>query len=427
MEKRMYPALDMETYTEVLPSGLQVLLVRTPGFTKKTAYFVTSYGAMHRDFLCNGEKMTTPAGVAHYLEHKIFDMPQGDITQEFANLGASVNAFTSYDLTAYHFTCTDHFEKNLSLLLQFVTTPYFTEDSVKKEQGIIGQEIDMVLDTPDTRVFENLMEAMYESHPIRVPILGTQESIAQITPEILQLCHRCFYRPENMFLCVLGDVDPETVKECAMQVFTDKQPLQVEKIRCSQEEMVCPRKEISQQMDVSMPMFHLGFKCEPPAQGGAGVHWETVGDLAAEWLFGESSELYLKLYEQGLIDGSFGGGFETVEGMAMLSCSGDSKDAQKVQSAILNQAEKLIKQGLSAEDFQRMKRSALGRRIRDLDSFSSTAFRLCAYHFNGFDYFRFPEIYAAVKAEELIEFLKQSVTPDRAALSIIYPCKEETK
>ena len=426
MEKITYPALDMETYKTVLPSGLQVLLVRTPGFTKKTAYFVTSYGAIHTQFLCNGEKITTPAGVAHFLEHKIFDMPGGDITAEFANLGASVNAFTSYDLTAYYFTCTDHFEKNLSLLLQFVTTPYFTRESVAKEQGIIGQEIDMVLDTPDTRVFENLMEAMYESHPIRVPILGTQESIAQITPEILQQCHRCFYRPENMLLCVLGDVEPEAVESCAMQLFSDKEPLQVEKMQTADEQMVCPQKKITRRMDVSMPMFHLGFKCEPAAQGEAGVRWETVGDLAAEWLFGESSELYLQLYEQGLIDGSFGGGFETVEGMAMLSCSGDSKNPEKVQAAILKQAKKLIKQGLSPEAFQRMKRSALGRRIRDLDSFSSTAFRLCAYHFNGFDYLRFPEVYAAVEAEELVEFIKQSVTPDRAALSIIYPCKEES-
>ena len=160
--------------------------------------------------------------------------------------------------------------------------------------------------------------------------------------------------------------------------------------------------------------------------GEAAIRQETVGDLAAEWLFGESSELYMRLYEQGLIDGSFGGGFETVDSMAMLSCGGDSKDPEGVLSAILEQAQKLTAQGIDEADFQRMKRSALGRRLRDMDSFDSTAFRLCAYHFSKFDYFRFPEVYRAVEKEELTAFIQQVVTRSRAALSVIQPCKEET-
>ena len=427
MERFDYPLLDQQLWKGVLPSGLPIAVVPTPGFTKKIAYLVVDFGAIHTRFAVNGEEKVVPAGVAHYLEHKLFDMPGRDITAEFAALGAIPNAFTGYDLTAYYFSCTGNFYENLHLLLEYVTTPYFTEASVKKEQGIIGQEIDMNIDSPDTRVFENLMEAMYENHPIRVPILGTNESIAEITPEVLTLCHNGFYRPENMFLCVLGDVDPAQVKTIAEGYFPKKVLPAVTAERVWQEEMTCRKTCVTEKMEVAMPLFQLGFKCQPIESGEAAIRQETVGDLAAEWLFGESSELYMRLYEEGLIDGSFGGGFETVDSMAMLSCGGDSKDPNAVLEALLNQAQTLVQKGISEEDFQRMKRSALGRRLRDMDSFDSTAFRLCAYHFSGFDYFHFPEIYRAVQKEELIAFIQQVVTRERAALSVIYPCKEETE
>ena len=425
MEKFTYPLLDQQAFRGTLPSGLPMIVVPTPGFTKKVAYLVTDYGAIHTRFSVEGEETVSPAGVAHYLEHKLFDMPGRDITGEFAALGAVPNAFTGYDLTAYYFSCTGHFEENLRLLLEFVTTPYFTEESVKKEQGIIGQEIDMNADSPDTCIFENLMDAMYESHPIRVPILGTNESIAQITPAVLELCHSTFYRPENMFLCVLGDVDPEQVAAIAEEYFPERELPEVTAERTWQEEMTCPKSYVEAQMEVAMPMFQLGFKCQPAENGEPAIRQETVGDLAAEWLFGESSELYIRLYEQGLIDGSFGGGFETVDSMAMLSCGGDSKDPKAVLQAILEQAQKLLQEGLAEEDFQRMKRSALGRRLRDMDSFDSTAFRLCAYHYSRFDYFRFPEVYRAVEKEELTDFIRQVVVPERAALSVINPIKED--
>ncbi len=426
MEKFTYPLLDQQVWRGTLPSGLPIAVVPMPGFTRKVAYLVTDFGAIHTRFTMGGEKYTVPAGVAHYLEHKLFDMPGRDITAEFAALGAVPNAFTGYDVTAYHFSCTNHFYENLRLLLEFVTTPYFTRESVAKEQGIIGQEIDMNIDSPDTRVFENLMAGMYENHPIRVPILGTNDSIRKITPAVLNACHNAFYRPENMLLCVLGDVDPMQVEAIAAEYFPKKELPPVVADREWQEQMTCPKNLIKEKMEVAMPLFQLGFKCQPAENGEAAIRQETVGDLAAEWLFGESSELYMRLYEQGLIDGSFGGGFETVDSMAMLSCGGDSKDPEWVLSAILEQAQKLTAQGIDEADFQRMKRSALGRRLRDMDSFDSTAFRLCAYHFSKFDYFRFPEVYRAVEKEELTAFIQQVVTRSRAALSVIQPCKEET-
>ena len=419
MKRFDYPGLSEQVYREVLPNGLTIAVVPRPGFAKKLAYFVTDYGAIHTEFTLNGQTVHTPAGVAHYLEHKLFDMPDGDVMTKFAAMGASPNAFTSYDLTAYYFSCTDNFASCLQLLLEFVSTPYFTEESVAKEQGIIGQEIGMNEDNPDTRIFEDLMCAMYGRHPIRVPILGDRESIAQITPEILHLCHKAFYRPGNMLLCVIGDVDPEEVKSIAEAILPETDNAQVSRVQQWQEEMTCPKAKTETAMEIAMPMFQLGFKCEPPALGDEAVRREAVGDLAAEALFGESSALYLRLYEEGLIDTSFGGGFETVDGMAMLTASGDSDDPEAVQNAILQEAARLCKEGIPQADFLRMKRSALGRRIRDLDSFSSVAFRICAYHFSGFDYFRFPEIYQAVEAEELLEFLQQVVTPQRCCLSVL--------
>ena len=416
-----YPGLSEQVYREVLSNGLTIAIVPRPGFAKKLAYFVTDYGAIHTDFTLNGQAIQAPAGVAHYLEHKLFDMPDGDVMNKFAAMGASPNAFTSYDLTAYYFSCTDNFAPCLRLLLEFVSTPYFTKESVAKEQGIIGQEIGMNEDNPDTRIFEDLMRAMYRNHPIHTPILGDRESIAQITPEILLLCHKAFYRPGNMLLCVIGDVDPEEVKSIAQAALPEEDTAQVSRIQQWTEEMTCPKEKTEVSMEIAMPMFQLGFKCEPPAMGDEAVRKEAIGDLAAEVLFGESSALYLRLYEEGLIDTSFGGGFETVDGMAMLTASGDSDDPEAVKDAILQEAARLCKEGIPQTDFLRMKRSALGRRIRDLDSFSSVAFRICAYHFSGFDYFRFPEIYQAVETEEVLAFLQQVVTPQRCCLSVIYP------
>ena len=421
MIQTQYPKLDEQVLRCQLPNGLTVAVVPKPGFTRKLAYFVTDFGSIHTDFELDGREYHVPAGVAHYLEHKLFELPERDVSAEFAALGANVNAFTSYDMTAYHFSCTENFYESLKLLLEFVSTPYFPEESVIRERGIIDQEIGMYLDSPEARVFDRLMEAMYHSHPIRVQILGTSESIRQITPEILQLCHSAFYAPGNMILCVVGDVDPEKVTQIAREVLgTEPRPV-AKKLRPWQEEMTCPESAVQQQMEVAMPTFQLGFKCESVPAGDAAIRAEIVGDLAAEALFGESSELYLRMYEEGLIDASFGGGFETVDGSAMILCGGDSPEPEKIREAVFAGAKKLLEIGMDEESFLRMKRSALGRRIRDLDSFDSTCFRVCAYHFSQYDYFRFPSAYAEVTREEIYEFLRQVIREERCALSVITP------
>ncbi len=428
MKRTEYPELCEVLYTGTLENGLDIMVLPRSGFTKKLAFLAADYGSIHRHFTLEGQETAAPEGVAHFLEHKMFDLPGGrEVSGEFAALGASVNAFTSFDMTAYHFGCTENFMECLELLLEFVSVPCFSEDSVRKEQGIIDQEIGMDADTPDSALFQNLMGAMYAHHGIRTDVLGTSESIRQITPEILYLCHRAFYTPGNMLLCVIGDVDPEQVAGAARRILgPEKRPVG-RKIPPRPEEMTVLRKEVTDAMEVAMPMFSLAFKCEPVDKGEAAIRAEMVADLAAEALFGESSELYLRLYEEGIIDSSFGGGFETVDGCAMLLCSGDSDDPRAVREAVLGQAKVLVETGIDGDWFLRMKRSALGRRIRGLDSFDSTCFRLCAYHFSDFDYFRFPEIYRSIEAEEIRAFLDRVVREERCSLSIITPLnKEET-
>ena len=419
MEKLYYPQWNETLYREVLPSGLTVFVVPRPGFTKKLAYFITDFGAIHTEFSIDGKAFSVPAGVAHFLEHKMFDLPNRDVSEEFAALGAYPNAFTGYDLTAYYFSCTQNFESCLRLLLEFVSTPYFTKESVDKEQGIIGQEIGMSRDNPDHRIFDILMEAMYPNHPIRTPILGSRESIDRITPEVLHACHKAFYRPDNMLLCVVGDVDPQQVAAIAGEMLPRKQDLQVERTERWEEAMVPQKAYVEETMEVALPMFQLGFKCEDIGFGEEAIRQEAIGDLACEALFGESSRLYMQLYEDGIIDGSFGGGFETVDGMALVTVSGDCEEPELVKSALLEEVERLMQEGIAQEDFLRMKRSALGRRLRDLDSFDSTCFRLCAYHFSGYDYFRFPEIYDSITREDILNFLQRVITDERCCMAII--------
>ncbi len=417
-----YPELDETCYRQVLENGLTVTVVKRPEFTKKLAYFLTHYGAIHTDFTFEGTHHRAPAGVAHYLEHKLFDMPDGrDVSAEFASLGAMTNAFTSYDITAYYFSCTENFSQCLQLLLEFVSTPYFTEESVEKERGIIDQEIGMNQDAPDSVIFENLMASMYETHPIRVPILGTSQTIREITPKVLHTCHRAFYTPGNMMLCVVGDVEPEEVAEMARQVLGTEIREVGQKDPLPTESMTTRTKDTERVMEVAMPMFNLSFKCEPLGMGDAAIRQEMIADLAAEALFGESSELYLRLYEEGIIDSSFGGGFESIDGCALFSCSGDSDDPDALRRAILEQAKVIAAEGIGQDQFLRMKRSALGRRIRQLDSFDATCFRVCAYHLSGFDYFRFPEIYRSIEKEDIRDFIARIVTEDRSCLSVIRP------
>ncbi len=416
-----YPTLGETVYRQTLPNGLTVAVVPKPGFQRKCAYLVTHFGSIHQKFTWNGRRCETPAGVAHYLEHKLFDLPGRDVTSEFAALGANPNAFTSYDMTAYHFTCTEHFSENLRLLLEFVFTPYFTDESVAKERGIIEQEILMYADNPDAQVFDDLMLGMHRHHPIRDSIAGTVESIGRITAQTLYDCYHAFYHPANMMLCVVGDVEPEAVAALAAEFAPGApQPLAVPDLG-QPEDGACPIPEQRRNMDVAMTNFQLGFHCSTDAAGADYARWELVAELAAELLFGEGSQLYLWMYQDGLIDSSFGGGLETVDGAAMIVCGGDSEDPWEIRRCILNQAAYLGEHGIDERKFEGLKRSFYGRRVQGLDSFEATCFRLCAYEFLGYDYMTFPGLFDSVTPKDVQTFLAEHILENRSALAIVHP------
>lgn len=283
----------------------------------------------------------------------------------------------------------------------------------------------MYTDDPNSRVFDDLMAAMYHHHPIRVPILGTQASIREITADILHLCHRAFYVPSNMVLCVVGDVSAQQVCAIAAEVLGEEKRSCGTKAPIPDEPAGCLQKAVFSQMDIPMTTFYLGFKCPPTGLGWESARREIVADLAAEVLFGESSSLYLQMYESGLIDSSFGGGYETTDQGAMLTCGGDSDDPEQVRDAIVSHARIIAREGITQADFLRLKRSAIGRRIRDLDSFSATCFRLGANVCDNFDYFRFPEVYETISAEDIRAFVDENIREDNCSISIITPSKED--
>ena len=416
-----YPNLGETVYEAKLSNGLLSRVVTKPGFAKTYAFLAVDYGSMDTAFSKNGTVYRSPQGVAHYLEHKMFDMPDCNVMQLFSRYGGNPNAFTSYDITAYYVQCTDHFRENLELLLRYVTTPYFTEESVEKERGIIGQEIRMYEDNPDSVVFENLFAAVFANHPIRNSIAGTVESIGKITAQTLYDCYRGFYTPDNMMLCVVGDVDPEQVFSLAEELVPKGDGVLPTRDYGGPERMLPAQKRVERSMEVAMPMFALGFKTEPASYGADAMKQEIIGDLAAEILVGESAPLYTKLYEENLIDSGFSCGYEGLKGVSMLSASGDSCDPERVYDAILKEAERIAAEGIDETLFLRLKRSALGRRMRDLDGFESICYRTCAYEFEGVDYFAFPEIFRSVTREQVREFLSGTVREERAAMSLVLP------
>ncbi len=425
MKKLTYPRLEQTLYYDLLPNGLQLYVIPKPGFSRKYAFFAANYGSIDTSFVLYGRPMRSADGVAHYLEHKMFDMKDGNALQKMSATGASPNAFTGYQLTAYYVECTQAFEENLKTLLSFVSQPYFTQESVDKEQGIIGQEIKMYEDNPGSRLGENLFAAMYQNHPLKVNIAGTLESIGEITPQMLYDCHRAFYAPSNMVLCVAADVEPEQVRRMALELLP-KEPGGVSARDYGPEEPSAPaRREIVQEMEVAMPMFAVGFKCPAVPEGQERLRQELLGDLAAEALCGESSPLYRHLYEKGLIDSDFSVGYEILKGMPNVSLSGDSEDPRTVLEAVLAEAERIAGAGVEEGLFRRLKRASLGRRIRGLDSFDGLCYRLAVSCFDRVDYFQFPEIYDNITKEDVQAFIRAHVTEETAVLSVIRPKQKE--
>ena len=420
MKEFFYERIGEEVCRERLTNGLEVCVVPKPGYAKKYAFFSTRYGGMDTRFLLDGKWLDTPAGIAHYLEHKMFDTREGNALQELAKNGAEPNAFTANAMTAYYFDSTEHFEENLRILLSFVSIPYFTDESVAKEQGIIGQEIRMIEDNPDWQIYTRMLRALYKNHAARTSIAGTVESISHITAQTLYDCHKAFYTPANMILTVVGDVDPVHIADMANRVLPKLSGPVIERDYGVEPEGVA-EKETAMEMEVSAPQFLVGFKCAPAAEGDDYMRATILGDMASDILLGESSPLYQRLYEQGLINPSFGGAFEMMPGVAYLYAGGDSKDADAVTDAILKEAARIAAEGVDEDYFQRIRKASFGANLRGLNSFENIAVTLTEGYFHGYDPFKFPEVFDSITPEDIAAFLKANVTPERMAVSRIVP------
>ena len=425
MNKEAFPHVGETMYHQVMENGLNVFVFPKPEFQKGYAFFATNYGGMDRRFCLDGVWHDTPAGVAHYLEHKMFDTQDGNALQELAANGASPNAFTSSAITGYYFESTEKFHENLRILLSFVSIPWFTKESVDKEQGIIGQEIGMIEDNPDWRVFMNLMKALYKNHPIRDSVAGSVESISHITAETLYACHKAFYDPANMVLCVAGNVDPEQVCAMARDILPKQAGPIAEKDYGPAETDQVAQSELVEEMEVSTPLFQLGYKGDAPQKGEAGQRQELVAELALEALLGSSSPLYAKLYQQGLINRSFSYGYESYPGCAFLCAGGESKDPQAVRDAVAAEAQRLCHEGIDDQLWQRIKKGAYGAKVRGLNSFENLCIGQAQAFFAGSDYLRFADLFAAITREEAQDLIARWVTPERTALAVIRPKGEE--
>ncbi len=418
MKKLSFSSLGESFYETTLSCGLRVRVIPRPGFAKTYAYFAVNYGSIDTRFRLNGEDCVTPDGTAHYLEHKMFDMPYGDAMDRFASFGGRPNAYTGYTLTAYYVECAEHFEENLRTLTEFVSTPYFTAKSVEKERGIIAQEIRMYEDSADSRVYDRLFSAMYAHHPVRVPIAGTVESIQAITPTVLERCHEAFYAPSNAMLCVAGDVDPDTVERIAAEQLRGARRPAPERDYGEPEAPGCVSSRVTDVMEIAMPTFVLGCKAAAPKSP---MRAEMIGDLAADCLFGSSTPFYKNLYESGLIDGSFSAGYEGLKGIGMFTAGGDSREPDAVADAIFAEARRVAENGLDAELFRRQKKAALGRLLRSLDSFEELCSRSCGHFFEGEEFFRSEEVFRTVEQSEVETFVRDCLCPERSAISVILP------
>ncbi|AIQ69362.1 EF-P 5-aminopentanol modification-associated protein YfmH [Paenibacillus graminis] len=423
MEKIHYEKLQETLYHEVMDNGLQVYVLPKPAFLKTYATFATKYGSVDNHFKVAGsEETTVPDGIAHFLEHKMFEEPEGDIFATFASNGASANAFTSFDQTVYLFSATENIETNLSTLVDFVQRPYFTDENVEKEKGIIGQEINMYADNPDWRVYFGLIEAMYSKHPVHIDIAGTIESIATITKETLYTCYNSFYHPSNMLLFVVGGVDPEKVFELVRSNQNSKSyGKQGEIQRIFEEEPAQVATKVKEsRLAVSMPKMLFGFKEKAEGlTGEAAVRRDLTTKLMLDLLLGSSTALYQKLYDEELISDSFGHEFNSSPQYAFSAIGGDTKDTDLLLKRIKEEINLVLESGFAEKDFERARKKKIGGYLRMLNSPESIAHEFTRYQFRGGDLFEVLPLYESITLEEVNERLRSHVDWEQLAVSLV--------
>ena len=404
----------------LLPSGLTVLVRPMPGYAAAHAIVAARFGSIDVHFRLGDQELTLPAGVAHYLEHKMFEDQEGDAFAKFARTGANANAFTSFDRTCYYFTATSQVEESLDVLLEMVTHPYFTPETVAKEQGIIAQEIKMYEDSPDWRLITELCQCLYHSHPIRSDIAGTCESIARITPGMLYDCCRAFYAPSNLVLAAAGNITAEQVLEACARAGLDQPAAAPAAQRIwADEPMTLVQTEKTLHMAVAKPCFGVGFKEEPLAPGDGRT--EALYDLVLCCLCGGMSGLYRRLYDQGLVNPGFGGEVLRVDGCCCILFTGESDQPDTVRQLLLEEIERIRSQGVDREIFTLCKNEKYGQLVENLENVEDAASQMADFALLGQTVAQQIEMLAGLTAEDADRAMQGILRPERMAYVKILP------
>ena len=409
-------------YKEILSNGLTVLVYPLPGKSAVFAMLSSKVGSSTLDFSVDGKSVSVPEGTAHFLEHKMFENQDGiDAFELFAATGASANAYTSFDRTCYLFETSLNAEQSLKTILGFVGAPYFTEQTVEKEQGIIGQEIKMYLDHPGWRQMFTLLESLYEKHPVKYDLAGSVESIAKITPEMLYDFYNAFYNPSNMVLAVSGNITAEKVIEICGKEFADKdwRRHDTKIIQCSEQDAVV-RNYAELKMAVSSPQFCLGYK-EIPFSDKERLQKEIAFDMLLDIICGETSDLYRRLYDEGIVDAELSS--ETLSGDDYLCTifSGESSDPDKAALEIKKEIERFRSEGIDEQRFTECKRAYIGHIVGEFDDLGSIAASMTGSHFRGWGVYEVLSSAETIRKKELETLLESTMRESFSSLTAVYP------
>lgn len=402
------------------PSGLKILVMPKENYSSTYAIFATKYGSIDTMIqMSDGSFKEIPEGTAHFLEHKLFESEDLDAFERFAKTGASANAYTSFERTGYLFSCSANFKKNLEILLDFVQNPYFTQATVEKEQGIIGQEIDMYKDAPDWEVMFNCLRTMYHNLPVRIDIAGTQESIAQITAKTLYGCYDNFYNLHNMVLAVAGNADVDEIIEVADKVLKPVEGKMAQRKVIDEPEEVIDNY-IEEKLSVATPQFMFGFKesWDTPERT---TKEEISMEILLDMISGQSSELYKRLFDGKLINNSFGFEYFTGFGYSCVLFAGESNDPKKVAEEIVGEIGRFRETGFDETAFERTKKKLYGRMIMGMNDIEGLANNMAVSYFAGEDVFTDFEIFKTVTLDDVNDIFKKTLDENRSVLSVINP------
>ena len=423
MQMRYDDVTGESIYYKKHESGLSIYIMPRRDYSSSYAIFGTRYGSVDSKFIVPGEDKITevPDGIAHYLEHKMFDQPDGsNVFDKFSAYGGNANAFTSFNMTAYLFSATDNVFENLETLMDYVQSPYFTKESVEKEQGIIGQEIKMYDDNAPWRVFFNFLGCLYNNHPVKLDIAGTVESISHINHELLYKCYNTFYNLSNMAIFVTGDLDVEKTLAVIEGAIKKNEPFdeKIERIYPDEPDTIA-KPFVEQSISVAQPLFMMGWKDIDVGYGGEALMKKEIEmDILCEMLFGKSTKLYNRLYSEGLINNSFSAEYNPQIAYAFTAIDGESPDPKKVFDIILDE---LDKTELFEEDFNRIKKVIWGDYIRSFNDIEGYAHSFLTELFTDADYFDYPRVFEKVTFDDVKRRFKNHFVRERAALSVINP------